>query len=128
MPGCSPHFSPAQCRKSFQMPTRNQRTPEARAYRVWYKTPTWQRIRRQQLAAEPLCQRCKAEGRIVPATVVHHVEPHKGDWAKFISGPFESLCKQHHDVLAQREERRGHTIGSDIDGRPLAPDHPWNQT
>lgn len=109
------------------MPTHDQRTPEAQAYRVWYKLPTWQRIRRQQLAAEPLCQRCKAEGRTVPATVVHHVEPHKGDWTKFISGPFESLCKQHHDSDAQGEEARGYSNTVGRDGWPTDARHPANR-
>ena len=32
-----------------------------------------------------------------------------------------------HDALIQREEARGYKVGSDIDGRPVDPKHPWNR-
>lgn len=94
----------------------DQRSPEAAEYRRLYKTARWQRIRAHQLAEHPLCARCLKVGRIEPATTVHHVEPHRGDEAKFFGGPFESLCKPHHDSDAQSEERGGtprQTIGPD---------------
>ncbi|WP_246332961.1 hypothetical protein [Aureimonas mangrovi] len=57
------------------------------------------------LADEPLCARCLAEGVVEPSTVVNHVERHHGDAAKFFAGPFEAICKPHHDRDVQREER-----------------------
>ncbi len=35
----------------------------------------WERIREIILAAQPLCQSCKARGMVVPATLVHHLTP-----------------------------------------------------
>lgn len=35
----------------------------------------WLRLRRDTLTAHPLCQRCEVEGRITPATEVHHIQP-----------------------------------------------------
>lgn len=35
----------------------------------------WQRLRRDKLTADPMCERCKAEGRLTFATEVHHVVP-----------------------------------------------------
>lgn len=35
----------------------------------------WVRLRRAKLTDRPLCERCEAEGRITPATEVHHVVP-----------------------------------------------------
>jgi 5-methylcytosine-specific restriction protein A len=33
----------------------------------------WQRTRARKIAAQPLCADCEAEGRVTPATEVHHV-------------------------------------------------------
>ena len=38
------------------------------------------------------------------ATVCDHVEPHRGDVAKFHGGPFQSLCAFHHNRDKQRAE------------------------
>lgn len=78
---------------------------KAKPWRAWYNTKTWRAIREQQLAIEPLCERCKRDGDTTEATVVNHRVPHRGDWDRFVAGPFESLCKPHHDGEAQREER-----------------------
>ena len=77
----------------------------AKPWRAWYSLKVWTEIRSHQLAKEPLCRRHLARGETVAATVCNHVEPHRGDWQKFISGPFESLCKACHDSEVQREER-----------------------
>jgi 5-methylcytosine-specific restriction protein A len=74
-------------------------------WRAWYGLPIWKQIRKQQLHAKPLCERCEAKGRVTAATVVNHVDRHRGNWQRFITGPFESLCKSCHDRDAQAEER-----------------------
>lgn len=35
----------------------------------------WVRLRRAKLTDSPLCERCRSEGRITPATEVHHITP-----------------------------------------------------
>ncbi len=35
----------------------------------------WKRIRDRYVSAHPLCERCKADGRIVPVQEVHHILP-----------------------------------------------------
>ena len=35
----------------------------------------WKRIRDRYVAKHPLCERCKAEGRLTPVEEVHHVLP-----------------------------------------------------
>ena len=84
---------------------------QSHPWRALYKTPEWQAIRAQVLAAEPLCRRCQAEGLITAATVVNHVERHHGDPVKFFAGPFEPLCKPHHDGEVQRQERAAEAGG-----------------
>lgn len=68
-------------------------------WRKWYGTARWRRIRAAQLAAEPCCRMCAAADppRVTPATVCDHVEPHRGDEARFFGGPFQSLCGTCHN-------------------------------
>jgi len=88
----------------------------------------WQAARRRHLALHPLCVMCADVGRITPASVVDHIEPHRGDTAKFWdSNNWESLCKTCHDAVKQSFEKTGHLRGSDLDGIPLDPRHPWHR-
>lgn len=36
---------------------------------------TWKRIRDRHIAAHPLCEMCKKQGRITPAEEAHHIKP-----------------------------------------------------
>lgn len=76
----------------------------AAPWRGWYGTARWRSLRLVQLANEPLCAMCGREGVATPATVCDHVDPHRGDGAKFWAGPFQSLCAEHHSGDKQREE------------------------
>lgn len=109
---------------------RDQRSPEAKVWQRFYKTPEWKRIRAAQLLKQPLCERHLKQGRIVKATIVHHVTPHKGNWALFLSGPFESACDDCHGGPLQKEEARGLAYSTAVDpatGFPLDPRHPANR-
>ena len=44
-------------------------------YRRLIHTAQWVRLRRAKLTAFPLCERCREEGRLAPATEVHHIRP-----------------------------------------------------
>jgi len=90
----------------------------------FYKTRRWGRLRDLHLAREPLCRMCGASGVVTVATVVDHVNPHKGDWNKFVLGELQSLCKLHHDVSKQREDVRGHSAQIGADGWPVDARHP----
>lgn len=76
--------------------------------RQWYKTARWQRLRLDQLVAEPLCATCLKAGRVTPATVADHPTPHRGDYDLFWNQPLQSLCDQApwrcHSRQKQREE------------------------
>jgi 5-methylcytosine-specific restriction enzyme A len=97
-------------------------------YHHLYGLKAWQNARQVQFARQPLCERCLRDEIVTEANVVNHRVKHLGDWALFIDPDnHESVCQQHHDGLIRREEARGYEIGSDINGRPLAADHPWNQ-
>ena len=44
-------------------------------YTKLIQAPRWLRLRRDILTAQPLCERCQAEGFVTPATEVHHRRP-----------------------------------------------------
>jgi 5-methylcytosine-specific restriction protein A len=53
----------------------------------------WRRARAAHLAEHPLCVECERQGSSVPATVVDHIAPHRGDMALFWdSTNWQSLC------------------------------------
>lgn len=101
--------------------SRNQRSPEAREWHKLYGLKQWTAARRAQLSRQPLCELCKQQGRIVPATVVNHIKPHKGDWQLFSDpGNLQSVCQPCHDGAVQSYERTGRMRGCDINGHPLS--------
>lgn len=99
--------------------SKDQRSDAAAAYRKLYKTARWRRLREHQLSQEPLCQRCLLAEVVEQATVVHHAKAHKGDLDAFWNGPFESLCKPHHDRDAQLEDKGKTVIRFGPDGWPI---------
>lgn len=66
----------------------------------------WQKARELFLSKRPLCCACEAEGRVVVATVVDHIEPHRGNDRLFWDeANWQPLCKAHHDAKTQLEKR-----------------------
>lgn len=47
---------------------------------------------------------CGEDGKLTPATVCDHVEPHRDDWDRLLRGPFQSLCSRCHNKHKQRIE------------------------
>lgn len=90
----------------------------------WYGSARWQRLRAHQLLAHPLCALCASRGLVKPARIVDHVEPHRGDWMKFITGKLQSLCKACHDGEKKIVELRGYSTTIGDDGWPTDPKHP----
>lgn len=85
----------------------------------------WQKARLAFLAANPLCIRCEAKGRAVPAAVVDPRIQHRGNQKLFWDrNNWEPACKRCHGGEIQREERGGIVHGIGRDGRPLDPAHP----
>jgi 5-methylcytosine-specific restriction protein A len=68
----------------------------------------WRQARAAFLALHPLCAACQAYGRIVPATAVDHVVPHRGDQRLFWDrSNWAPSCKPCHDAKTAREGRWG---------------------
>lgn len=72
-------------------------------WQAWFKSPTWKAIKRHRLMQEPNCRCCAQEGCAVIATDVGHVDPHEGQWSRFIQYEnTQSLCARHHRQLKKR--------------------------
>lgn len=62
----------------------------------------WERERAAYLATHPTCRHCG----IRPATVVHHIIPHRRDWNLFWNrSNWMPVCQPCHDGPIQRQER-----------------------
>ena len=75
-------------------------------------TSKWQRERALYLAAHPTCVLCGQHGQVTRATVVDHIQPHRGDDKLFWSrGNWQSLCVACHARKTAREtaSRRGNS-------------------
>lgn len=78
---------------------RDGKTTNERGY-----TYRWQQARAAFLRSNPLCVMCQADGVIAAAEVVDHIEPHRGDMARFWDeANWQPLCKRHHDAKTQTE-------------------------
>jgi 5-methylcytosine-specific restriction protein A len=65
----------------------------------------WRKYRLWHLKHHPLCVHCLAEGRYVPATVVDHIIPHKGDEILFWDPKnHQSLCAKCHNRKTASED------------------------
>lgn len=107
---------------------RDDRSPQAAAYRKLYKTARWQKLRAYQLKAKPLCEWCDGKGKVVAATVAHHERPHRGDLWRFFNSKLISLCSDCHDSQAQIIDIKGYSNTIDAKtGWPTDPNHPANR-
>lgn len=93
-------------------------------WRRWYWTSEWKAVRAAQLKRQPRCAMCGKR-----ATVADHIEPARNvrnDRAKFMRGPFQSLCRGCHDTEKQRSEKLGYSTAIDASGYPVDARHPFN--
>ena len=90
-----------------------------------YCTVSWERRRRHQLHVEPLCRLCLEAGRVAPATVADHIEPHRGSYELFRLGKLRSLCADCHNGLDHTNRPRAPIR---VDVAPSDPRHPWNRS
>ena len=64
----------------------------------------WQRARLKFLKLNPLCAECLAHGVTNRATVVDHMQAHKGDLKLFWdTNNWQSLCVTHHNKKTAKE-------------------------
>ena len=98
---------------------------------VWskhYKSKRWRRLRERQLAKYPMCQCPHCKGKKLPANVVDHIKPHRGD-TQLLWNPdnLQSMAATCHNAMKQSYEKGGQGFlrGSDENGWPLSHEHEW---
>jgi len=93
---CAEHSGAVRRMNLDQRPSANERGYGA----------AWQRARADFLKSHPLCSRCQANGRIVSATVVDHIIPHKGDDRLFWDSEnnWQPLCQRCHNEKTATED------------------------
>jgi len=86
-----------------------KKTDESKAF---YAGAAWTAASKRHRELEPLCRRCRAKGRIVPAQMVHHNPPREELVARGLS-PYddtylESLCNGCHlgELRAKKRPRQ----------------------
>ena len=102
-PGCwrTVPYGRFYCEEHVKLHYHDTKTTEEKGY-----NRRWQKARRIFLNSHPLCVRCQQQGKIVTATVVDHIIPHRGDQKLFWDrSNWQPLCKPCHDTKTMTEDR-----------------------
>ena len=79
-------------------PKENKKRNISKEYNKWYSCTKWKNARKNYLSENPLCVECLRDGTLTPATIVDHIEPHKGNNELFWNrNNWQPLCKKCHD-------------------------------
>lgn len=102
-PGC-PGFAVehGRCEQHKRQEQRQYDRARGSAARRGYDA-RWRRVRAMVLAEEPLCRECLRQGRVVPATDVHHID---GNVRNMRRENLEPLCHECHSRIGAREGKR----------------------
>lgn len=100
-------------------------TPKKR--RVSLNSAAWKRLRAEVLAREPLCRMCAARGLVEPATDVDHIHDSRDDYTDDNRiDSLQPLCHECHSIKTARDMGKQVSLGCDVNGIPLDPEHPWH--
>ena len=93
-PHCPRHAAARDAREAERKQTAKSGALE---WTPLYHTARWRDLRSWHLGRNPLCADCAELGGVTAATDVDHIEPHRGDLAKFFDPRnLQSLCKPCH--------------------------------
>lgn len=89
---------------------------EARRYEKYDRDPAarrrygraWKRIRERYIAAHPLCEKCREQGKLTPAQEVHHILPLSRGGTHDETN-LMALCKPCHSEITARDGDRWHS-------------------
>lgn len=102
-PGCSELVQGrTRCDKHSQQHNKDKKNKNH--WNDWYSKPRWRRLRHRFLCEHPFCTHCLKNKKIIIATVVDHIIPHKGNTELFWdTDNMQSLCKKCHDKKTATE-------------------------
>ncbi|MBO8158841.1 HNH endonuclease signature motif containing protein [Thermosyntropha sp.] len=106
-PGCPELVSTGRyCEKHQKQYWRQQDEKRGSAASRGYDV-RWRRIREMVLKEEPLCRECMRQGRVTPATDVHHVNGDVRDVRRENLEPLCHSCHSRHTAKEQAFGRKG---------------------
>jgi len=87
-------------KKYFEGDRQKRGTASSRGY-----GSRWRRASRLYLKKNPLCAECLKGGKVIPAEVVDHIVPHRGDYKLFWDeSNWQGLCITHHNRKINKEK------------------------
>ena len=96
--------TPGYCDKHLRSIRRQQDEHRGSAAARGYDA-RWRKARVVYLGLHPLCAECRRHGSTVAASVVDHIQPHKGNRKLFWEeSNWQALCKRCHDAKTARED------------------------
>lgn len=103
-PGCPNLTDGSYCPTHSKQEQKRYDTQRGTAAQRGYGS-AWTKVRARKLRDNPLCERCEAEGRVRPATRVHHADR---DAHNNAAGNLISICRACHEA-----EHKGDRFGND---------------
>lgn len=99
--GCPELTDEKYCDKHKMFNSSDRRSAASRGY-----DSKWRTARNRFLKANPLCVYCLKDNKLVTATVVDHITPHRGDKVLFWDeNNWQPLCKKCHDKKTRTKDR-----------------------
>ena len=90
--------------QDHQQQTRQYDKERGTSYQRGYDAK-WRKAREYFLSQNPLCVMCQQQGRITPANVVDHIQPHKGNQDLFWDeANWQALCQSCHNSKTAKED------------------------
>lgn len=100
-PGCPELTSGSYCDKHSSLIINKRESAEKRGY-----DSKWRIARKLYLSSHPLCVSCLKNKKMVKASVVDHIVPHRGNKELFWDGSnWQALCKRCHDRKTMTADR-----------------------
>lgn len=94
---CNIHLKEVRKQYDDRRPSSSERGYDAR----------WRKARVIYLRKHPLCAECEKQGKVVVATIVDHIQPHKGNQELFWNeANWEALCADCHNKKSSWEDGR----------------------
>lgn len=91
-------------------PIKRSWVPERKAYgrrsetnEKFYNARAWRKVRKSYAEKNPLCVKCKAEGKSIAVAYVDHIQRIEDGGPKYDESNLQSLCKFHHDSKSGKE-------------------------
>ncbi len=101
-PGCPKLTEVNYCERHQRLHSNDRLSANDRGY-----DSRWRKARLNFLKAHPLCVRCQNDGKLVKATVVDHIIPHRGNKELFWdTDNWQALCKGCHDRKTMTEDNK----------------------